>query len=166
MLSLIQTVVRQQLDVASTLDPNDPTQPSNELYDEFNAPLSADWVIVLRWILDRLFLDGLPAYYLLPDASHLPQESLKVFTIDDNRMSFFLDRALSVGNQLTKKAIKLGMQLKCSMRSRNRDRSTLVLLALSNSGSGGGGGGNPCLALLIYRALPGAFSFPLSLLHC
>ncbi|RDL32367.1 uncharacterized protein BP5553_08823 [Venustampulla echinocandica] len=94
-------------DVASTPDPTNPTQPSDKPYDEYNAPFSVDWVVVLRWVLDRLFLDSIPAHYLLPDASSLPQESLRLFMIDDNWVNCFLDGALSLGNHIDQEGDKV-----------------------------------------------------------
>ncbi|KAH7110822.1 hypothetical protein B0J11DRAFT_498824 [Dendryphion nanum] len=71
------------------------------LYDEYNIPNSPDWVVVMRWLLDRMNLHGIPAHYLLTDASHLPLESMRFFNIDDSWMASFLDGALSLGNHLS-----------------------------------------------------------------
>jgi hypothetical protein len=70
------------LQVGSTPDPKSPTQPSDKPYDEFNTPFSPSWMMVLRWMYDRLFLASIPSHYLITDASHLPPESLRFFKID------------------------------------------------------------------------------------
>lgn len=99
--ALIDTCLEKAArEVASTPDPENPSEPSNKPYNEFNAPFSADWVVVLRWVLDRLFLDDIPSHYLLPDAAHLPEESLRFFAIDDQWMDCFVDGALSLGNHV------------------------------------------------------------------
>jgi hypothetical protein len=86
--------------VTSTPDPEDPTKPSDVPYDEFNVPFSTDWAAVLSWVLDRYFLDGVPAHYLITDASHLPIESLRFFKVDQNWVAALLDGALSFGNHI------------------------------------------------------------------
>ncbi|KAI1817182.1 hypothetical protein GGS20DRAFT_582688 [Poronia punctata] len=67
-------------------------------YDGHNTPLSGDWAIVLDWVLDRMYLIDMPAHVLIPDASFLPEESLRFFHIDANWRDAFLDGALSVAN--------------------------------------------------------------------
>ncbi|KAB8349755.1 hypothetical protein FH972_023769 [Carpinus fangiana] len=103
-------------EVASTPCPEDPSKPSEKPYNEFNAPFSADWVIVLRWVLDRFFFDSIPAHYFLPDASLLPQESLKFFDIDDNWMDCFLDGALSLGNHIDQQTDKVRDAIKTAIK--------------------------------------------------
>ncbi|KAF3906747.1 hypothetical protein AA313_de0203405 [Arthrobotrys entomopaga] len=97
---LTETPRQAAMDVSSTPDKNDPTQPSNPSipYDEYNTPFSVDWVLVLRWVLDRLFFSSVPAHYLLTDASHLPPESLKFFRVDTKWTDAMIDGALSLGN--------------------------------------------------------------------
>ncbi|MCJ1434527.1 hypothetical protein MMC27_003896 [Xylographa pallens] len=95
---LTETPLEAAMEVSSTPDPKFPTQPSNVPYDEYNTPFSVDWVLVLRWVLDRLFFDSIPAHYLLTDASHLPPESLKFFRIDTEWTDAMIDGALSLGN--------------------------------------------------------------------
>ncbi|KAH8686175.1 hypothetical protein BGZ61DRAFT_533740 [Ilyonectria robusta] len=73
---------------------SDPPKP----YNEYNTPNSPDWVVVQRWVLDRMLLDGIPSHYLITDASHLPLESIRFFQIDDAWSDSFLDGALSLGN--------------------------------------------------------------------
>jgi hypothetical protein len=56
----------------------------DEVYNELNEPISSDWMIVCSWILDRIYLAGVPAHYYLPDPSYLPEESIRFFHIDCN----------------------------------------------------------------------------------
>ncbi|KAK8851148.1 hypothetical protein PGQ11_013627 [Apiospora arundinis] len=71
---------------------------SGELYDEHNAPLSSDWMIVLSWLVDRMFLTGVPAHLLIADPTYLEPESLRFFRIDRNWVDALVDGALSLGN--------------------------------------------------------------------
>lgn len=68
------------------------------LYNEHNTPASADWAIVLAWLMNGLYLIGVPAHYLIPDTCYLPRESLRFFAIDSNWTEAFIDGALSVAN--------------------------------------------------------------------
>ncbi|KAI1426134.1 hypothetical protein F5Y12DRAFT_310069 [Xylaria sp. FL1777] len=68
------------------------------IYDETNDPLSTDWMIVLSWLLDRMFLAGVPAHCLIPDPTYLEPESLRFFRIDSNWVDALIDGALSLGN--------------------------------------------------------------------
>ncbi|KAI8195455.1 hypothetical protein K4K52_012355 [Colletotrichum sp. SAR 10_76] len=68
------------------------------VYDETNVPVSTDWMVVMTWLLGKMFLDGVPAHYLITDPSHLPEESLRFFYIDPNWVEALLDGALSLGN--------------------------------------------------------------------
>ncbi|KAI5777103.1 hypothetical protein EDC01DRAFT_732755 [Geopyxis carbonaria] len=72
----------------------------NLVYDETNSPVSTDWMVVLGWLLDRLYLAGIPAHYLITDPSHLPPERLRFFHIDQNWTDALLDGALSIANHL------------------------------------------------------------------
>lgn len=69
-------------------------------YNEHNTPYSTDWMIVLRWILDRYHLADVPAHYLITDPSHLPEESLRFFNIDPNWVAAMIDGGLSLANHL------------------------------------------------------------------
>ncbi|KAI2465287.1 hypothetical protein F4781DRAFT_409984 [Annulohypoxylon bovei var. microspora] len=71
---------------------------NGEIYDETNAPVSTDWMVILAWVMDRMFLAGVPAHYLLTDPSHLGPESLRFFHIDLNWVDALIDGALSLGN--------------------------------------------------------------------
>ncbi|KAF8469769.1 hypothetical protein BDZ91DRAFT_808962 [Kalaharituber pfeilii] len=72
----------------------------SELYDEHNMPSSIDWMIVLHWVLDKMFLYNIPAHYLIVDPTYLPKESLRFFHIDRNWIDALIDGALSLGNHL------------------------------------------------------------------
>ena len=49
-------------------------------YNEHNTPLNMDWAVVLRWLLDHLFLVNVPSHYLITDSSRLPGESIRFLT--------------------------------------------------------------------------------------
>lgn len=69
-------------------------------YDEFNTPYSTDWAVVIKWILDRMYLVGIPPQHLITDISHLPQETIRFFAIDRNWIDALIDGALSLANHL------------------------------------------------------------------
>lgn len=73
-----------------------------QIYNETNDPVSTDWMIVLAWIMDKMFLHGVPAHYLITDPSHLEHERLQFFYIDPNWTDAMIDGALSLGNHLGK----------------------------------------------------------------
>lgn len=75
--------------------------PTAAVYNEFNAPVNTDWATVFKWVLDHMFLAGIPAHYLVSDPSYLPPESLRFFHLDANWIDALLDGALSVANQLS-----------------------------------------------------------------
>lgn len=68
------------------------------VYDETNTPVSTDWMIVLAFVLDRMFLSGVPAHYLISDPTHVPTESLRFFYIDAGWVDAMVDGALSLAN--------------------------------------------------------------------
>lgn len=70
------------------------------IYDETNDPLSTDWMTVMSWLIDRMFLAGVPAHYLITDPSHLDHESLRFFRIDPNWVDALIDGASSLGNHM------------------------------------------------------------------
>ncbi|KAI0907854.1 hypothetical protein F4823DRAFT_626001 [Ustulina deusta] len=71
---------------------------TGEPYDETNDPISADYMIVHSWLVDRMFLAGVPAHCLIPDPTYLEAESLRFFSIDNNWRDALIDGALSLGN--------------------------------------------------------------------
>ncbi|KAI1092450.1 hypothetical protein F5B19DRAFT_492497 [Rostrohypoxylon terebratum] len=104
-LGLNQDVVRDKyltfaiqaaLELSMAKDQNG--DKSDEVYDETNSPVSTDWMVILAWVMDRMFLAGVPAHYLLTDPSHLGPESLRFFHIDPNWVDALIDGALSLGN--------------------------------------------------------------------
>ncbi|KAF5644978.1 uncharacterized protein FTJAE_2602 [Fusarium tjaetaba] len=70
-------------------------------YDELNSASSANWMIVIKWVLDKMYLYSVPAQYLTTDPSHLPSESLRFFHVDRNWTDALVDGALSLGNHLS-----------------------------------------------------------------
>lgn len=88
------------------------------VFNKTNDPVSTDWMVVLSWLVDRMYLAGVPAHYLISDPSHLEPESLRFFYIDPNWVDALLDGALSLGNHLgfdqdrvaIKKALNLYVQ--------------------------------------------------------
>lgn len=94
--------------IASALD------DSASHYTELEAPRSSDWQLVMNWLMDRLYLEGIPAYYLIPEPTWLPSESIRFFYVDKKWLSALIDGALSVCNHLdnddaTRTAIKKGL---------------------------------------------------------
>ena len=86
--------------VASTTDGGGSSQTPPAPYNEFNTPYSPDWVVVLKWIMDRYFLVNVPPHYLISDASHLPREGLRFFNIDPAWVWAMVDGGLSLANHL------------------------------------------------------------------
>jgi hypothetical protein len=75
---------------------------NGDRYDETNDPASTDWMIMLTWLLNRMYLDGVPAHYLITDPSHLEPESLRFFYINPNWVDALINSALSLGNHMGK----------------------------------------------------------------
>jgi hypothetical protein len=73
---------------------------TDDLYNEFNVPHNSDWAIVLKFVMDRFFISGIPAYYLIPDSSYLPDEAIRFFHIDQSWLDALIDGVLSLANQL------------------------------------------------------------------
>ncbi|KAJ8130867.1 hypothetical protein O1611_g2760 [Lasiodiplodia mahajangana] len=88
-------------EIANEAAPNMAQSRDGEgFYNEINAPKSADWAVVLKWVLDRMFLYGIPAHYLITDPSYLPKESFRFFFIDQNWIDALVDGALSLANHV------------------------------------------------------------------
>ncbi|KAK5988129.1 hypothetical protein PT974_12269 [Cladobotryum mycophilum] len=68
------------------------------MYNEHNCPENSDFAYVYSWVLDKLHLANVPAHYLLPDPSYLPQETLRFFYLDENWTDALVDGALSLAN--------------------------------------------------------------------
>lgn len=80
-------------------------------FGEFKDPKSTDWPLVLNWLLNKIYLEGIPPYYLIPDPTWLPTESIRFFYVDSKWSSAIVDSALSIANHLdeddkTRQAIK------------------------------------------------------------
>lgn len=87
-----------------------PSGVGTALYNGFNNPLNSDWAVILNWITSKLYLDGIPAQYLIIDPSHLPMERLRFFHIDPNWLDCLIDGALSACNHADR-----GGDFHCSM---------------------------------------------------
>ncbi|TIC90921.1 hypothetical protein CH35J_011080 [Colletotrichum higginsianum] len=74
------------------------TATTGELYNGHKAPENVDFAHVYTWVLDKLRLANVPAHYLLPDPSFLPQETLRFFYLDKNWTDALVDGALSLAN--------------------------------------------------------------------
>ncbi|PNP40266.1 hypothetical protein TGAMA5MH_07795 [Trichoderma gamsii] len=68
------------------------------IYNEYKMPASPDYAYIYSWILDKVHLANVPAQYLIPDPSFLPQETLRFFFIDENWIDALIDGALSLAN--------------------------------------------------------------------
>lgn len=86
----LEEAIKAALDLAKATD--------GTVYDETNTPVSTDWMIVLAFVLDRMFLSGVPAHYLISDPTHVPPESLRFFYIDPSWVDAMIDGALSLAN--------------------------------------------------------------------
>ncbi|KAF2737783.1 hypothetical protein EJ04DRAFT_574290 [Polyplosphaeria fusca] len=73
---------------------------TDAIFDEVALAANPDWAYVHTWIMDRLYLTGLPTHYYIGDAAFLPPESIRFFQIDTNWMDCFIDGALSVANHM------------------------------------------------------------------
>ncbi|PIG84497.1 hypothetical protein AARAC_009926 [Aspergillus arachidicola] len=87
-------------EIASGCKKDNPDEPSSTPYNEFNTPFSADWMTVLKWMIDRLAFTNMPAHYLVTDSSHLPEESIRFFEVDTRWMNAMIDGALSLANYI------------------------------------------------------------------
>ncbi|KAM0451583.1 hypothetical protein ACHAPV_009924 [Trichoderma viride] len=87
------------------------------MYNEYNIPASPEYAYIYSWILDKVHLANVPAQYLVPDPSFLPQETLRFFFVDDNWIDALIDGALSLANHwgcapdmdISRTAIKLAI---------------------------------------------------------
>ena len=89
---LRENIRKQALLLASSAD--------GTIYNEFNLANNTDWLVVLSWVMDRLFLANIPSHHLFVDPSHLPMEALRLFHMDDTWLDCLIDGALSVANHL------------------------------------------------------------------
>ena len=68
------------------------------LYNEHNVPSNTDSAHVFSWVIDKVHLADVPVQYFLPDPSFLPEETLRLFFIDENWTDALIDGALSLAN--------------------------------------------------------------------
>jgi len=68
------------------------------IYNGHNCPINTDFAHILDWIMDKLLLANIPAHYLIPDPSYLPEETLRFFHVDWNWTDAMIDGALSLAN--------------------------------------------------------------------
>ncbi|KAL8832471.1 MAG: hypothetical protein Q9191_000241 [Dirinaria sp. TL-2023a] len=71
-------------------------------FNDLSSPVSTDWAFLFNWIMDKLYLDGIPLHYLITDPAHLPAESIRFFHIDPTWLDCMIDGALSVANHLSR----------------------------------------------------------------
>jgi hypothetical protein len=86
----------------------------DEIYNEFNKAghNNSDWVIIHKWISEKLYLTDIPAHIFIPDPSFLPEESLRFFHIDDTWLDCLIDGALSVANHLERDDDRVRLEIK------------------------------------------------------
>jgi len=65
--------------------------------DSTGQPAANDREVVVQTLRNLLELQGLPFYYLVPDATMLPPESIRFFQVDENWLTALADGALSLG---------------------------------------------------------------------
>ncbi|KAI0467066.1 hypothetical protein F4859DRAFT_518497 [Xylaria cf. heliscus] len=68
------------IDAARYLDKSITGKP----YDETNDPVLTDYIMVLSWLLERMFSAGVPAHCLIPDPTYLEAGGLRLFCINKN----------------------------------------------------------------------------------
>jgi hypothetical protein len=62
-----------------------------------SEPASNDRDIVVQLLRNLLEMQGVPFYYIVPDATMLPVESIRFFQVDENWLTVMADGALSLG---------------------------------------------------------------------
>ncbi|KAF3909884.1 hypothetical protein ABW21_db0207136 [Orbilia brochopaga] len=92
---IYEKAVPVAMDIASSTD--------GGKYNYHNVPSNTDYAMVQSWVHDKLHLASIPAHYLIPDKSYLPEETLRFFYIDENWTDALIDGALSLANQFTTK---------------------------------------------------------------
>ncbi len=75
---------------------------------------------ITEWLARLRNLQGVPFYVLIPDVRMLPQESIRMFRIDENWIDCLIDGAFSIGRATTGDAVesKLFARLKARVRQR------------------------------------------------
>ncbi|KAK6349290.1 hypothetical protein TWF730_010040 [Orbilia blumenaviensis] len=90
---IYENAVPVAMDIASST--------SGAKYNYRNVPSNTDYALLQSWVHDKLHLASIPAHYLIPDKSYLPEETLRFFYIDENWTKALTDGALSLANQFT-----------------------------------------------------------------
>jgi hypothetical protein len=93
-----ENLIKEAKNQTLSQDPTSLSGVGTDPYNGFNKPVNSDWAVILNWITDKLYLDGIPAQYLIVDPSHLPMERLRFFHIDPNWLDCLIDGALSACN--------------------------------------------------------------------
>lgn len=73
-------------------------QDDQVIYIKENIAASSAFASVFSWILDKVHLGGVPANYLIPDTTFLPEETLRFFHVDTYWIDALIDGALSLAN--------------------------------------------------------------------
>lgn len=95
-------VDKKARNLAGTAGKNGGEDKDNQiLFNGLNTPYSTEWMVVLSWILDRMYLFGIPPQYLISDQAFVPKESLRFFHVDPNWIDCFVDGALSLSNSVS-----------------------------------------------------------------
>lgn len=97
---LISKIFRKHADAVGAKLMMSSSGEGTERYDEQNMPVSTDWMVVLTWVLDKMYLYNIPAHYLIIDPTYLALETLRFFHVDRNWTDALIDGALSLGNNL------------------------------------------------------------------
>ncbi|OAP61485.1 hypothetical protein AYL99_03688 [Fonsecaea erecta] len=112
------SLVASTTDVRMGRNADDPPPPYNEL----NTPFSVDWMVVLKFVLDLYHLVNVPAHYLITDSSHVPEESIRFFIIDQNWINALVDGALSLGNHVDPQADITRAKIKDQIKEYLKDK--------------------------------------------
>ncbi|KAI5839061.1 hypothetical protein DFP73DRAFT_614526 [Morchella snyderi] len=89
-----------------------PDEDGEALFNEHNNHNSSDWMLIFRWVLDKMYLQGVPAHYLITDPTHLPPERLRFFRIDADWVDALIDGALSLANHMERDNDKIRTSIK------------------------------------------------------
>ena len=94
--------IRPQIAAAIQTAVIEQSKAGEEIWTEFSLdkPNNTDWTVISSWISEKLSLADIPAHFLIPDPTFLPNESIRFFHIDRNWLDCLVDGALSVANHL------------------------------------------------------------------
>lgn len=74
--------------------------------------IDPDALAVRKWIIDKLYLAGLPLHYLVIDPDMLPRETIRTFCIDPVWVDAMIDGGLSLANHHAKDDDSLRREIK------------------------------------------------------